>query len=105
MRDHETDHARTAVIITITGLVFVLDLLTPPVVAVWALYVLPLGLGRWSSWGAFTFILAGTSTVLIMLGHLYSLSDNSTPDIALVNRTLGVAMVWIAAFFLQVGKT
>ena len=103
MKEKETDHALTAVIITITGIVFVLDLFTPSVIAIWALYILPLGLGRWSPQGALTFILAGVCTVLIILGHLYS-PPGPAHEIALLNRVLGVAMIWMAAFFLNVGK-
>ena len=45
----ETDHALLTVVFTLTGIVFVLDLLTPSEIAVWTLYLVPLGLSRWSS--------------------------------------------------------
>lgn len=99
----QTNHALTVVIATITMLVFGLDLFLPSEVAIWVLYMLPLGLTRWSSVRQLTFILSGACTVLVVLGHLYS-PPGTAPDVAMVNRGLGVIMVWIAAFFLKSGK-
>jgi hypothetical protein len=99
----QTDHALTVVILMITGMVFVLDLFLPSEVAIWALYIIPLGLTRWSSVGQLTFILSGACTVLIVLGHLYS-PPGTAPDVALFNRGLGVVMVWAGAFFLKFGR-
>ena len=98
-----TDHALTAIIIALTVMVFVLDLMTPLGLAIWALYILPLGLTRWSSVRPLTFMLAGTCTAFIIVGYLYS-PPGASPDIALINRVLGVLMVWIAAFFLNSEK-
>jgi hypothetical protein len=44
----ENDQALVAVVFMLTGIVFVLDLLTPSEIAVWTLYLVPLGLTRWS---------------------------------------------------------
>jgi len=68
----QTDHALAAIIVTITVMVFSLDVFLPSEVAIWVLYMLALGLTRWSSIGQLTFILSGACTVLIVLGHLYS---------------------------------
>jgi hypothetical protein len=99
----QTDHALTAIIVTITVMVFALDVFLQSEVAIWVLYMLPLGLTRWSSIGQLTFILSGACTVLVVLGHLYS-PPGTAPDVAMVNRGLGILMVWIAAFFLKFGK-
>ena len=96
----QTDHALTAVIIALTVIVFVLDLMIPLGIAIWALYILPLGLTRWSSLGPLTFVLAGACTALIVLGYFYS-PAGAPFDVAVINRSLGVLMVWIAAFFLR----
>jgi hypothetical protein len=84
-------------------MVFALDVFLPSEVAIWVLYMLPLGLTRWSSIGQLTFILSGACTVLVVLGHLYS-PPGTAPDVAMINRDLGILMVWIAAFFLKFGK-
>lgn len=99
----QTDHALTAIIVTITVMVFALDVFLPSEVAIWVLYMLPLGLTRWSSIGQLTFILSGACTVLVVLGHLYS-PPGTAPEVAMVNRGLGILMVWIAAVFLKFGK-
>lgn len=99
----KADHSLTAVVVALIVIVFVLDVMTPLGIAMWALYVLPLGLTRWSSLGPLTFIVAGACTALIILGYLYS-APGASPDVAVFNRILGVLMVWIAAFFLKFGR-
>ena len=98
-----TDHALTAIIIALTVMVFILDLMTPLGLALWALYILPLGLTRWSSVRRLPFMLAGTCTALIIVDYLYS-PPGASPDVAIINRGLGVLMVWIAAYFLNSEK-
>ena len=99
----QTDHALTAIIIALTMIVFILDLMTPLGLAIWALYILPLGLTRWSSVRLLPFMLAGTCTAFIIVGYLYS-PPGASPDVAIINRGLGVVMVWIAEFFLNSEK-
>jgi hypothetical protein len=99
----QTDYALTAISFTIIVIVFVLDLMTPLGMAIWALYILPLGLTRWAVWEPLTFVVAGVCTVLVILGYFFSPIGPSS-EIAIVNRGLGLLMVWIAAFFLKVGK-
>lgn len=70
-------------------------------IAIWALYLLPLGLTRWSSLEPF--LVAGACTVLIILGYLYS-PPGASLEVAIINRGLGVVMVWTAAVFLKFGK-
>jgi len=93
------DRILIVVIAALTAGVFVLDLLTPSDIAIWALYVLPLGLSRWFSVRQMTWVVAGTFTALIILGYFYS-PPGASFDVAVINRSLGVGMVWIAAFFL-----
>jgi hypothetical protein len=81
-------------------MVFVLDLLTPLGIAIWALYVLPLGFTRWSTVEHLAFIVAGACTALIILGDLYS-PPGASLEVAILNRGLGVLMVWISVFFLR----
>lgn len=56
----------------LTLIVFVLDLLTPSEVAVWTLYLVPLGLTRWSFHKHLTVSLAIVCTALIICAHLYN---------------------------------
>ena len=94
------DRILILVIAALTAGVFVLDVLTPSGISIWALYVLPLGLSRWFLFRQFTWVVAGTCTVLIFLGYFYS-PPGASCDVAVINRSLGVFMVWIAAFFLK----
>ena len=99
---HENDHALVAVLITLAGVVFVLDLLTPSELAVWSLYLVPLGLSRWSLLKHLTVTLAILCTSLIICAHLYN--PGATHDIAIINRIFGIVMVWVSAFFLKVER-
>jgi len=96
----KADHSVTAVIVALTAIVFVLDLLTPLGIAIWALYILPLGFTRWSAVEHLVFIVAGACTALIILGYVYS-SPGASVEVAIINRMLGVLMVWNTAFFLR----
>lgn len=99
----KTDHSVTAVVVVLTVMVFVLDLLTPLGIAIWILYILPLGVTRWSSFRPLTAAVAGACTPLIILGYFLS-PPGIEPEMAIINRLLGIAMLWIAAFFLRVAK-
>jgi hypothetical protein len=96
----QADHAVIVVIVALTGIVFILDVLTPLGIAIWAMYVLPLGITRWSAIEHLVFIVAGACTALIMLGYVYS-PPGASFEVAILNRGLGVLMVWITAFFLR----
>ena len=98
----ETDQALIIVVFALTGIVFVLDLLTPSEIAVWTLYLVPLGITRWSYLKHLTVSLAGVCTALIICAHLYN--PGPTQDIAIINRVFGIVMVWVSAFFLKVER-
>ena len=68
----QPDHVLTGVIAALIILVFVLDLLTPSGIAIWALYVIPLGLTTWSSIRSLLPITAGVCSVFVILGYFYS---------------------------------
>jgi hypothetical protein len=69
--------------------VFVLDLLTPLGIAIWALYVLPLGLSRWLLFRQLTWVVAGACTALIILGY-FSSPPGPSFEVVVINRSLGV---------------
>jgi len=96
----QADRSVTVVIVALTAIVFVLDVLTPTGIAIWALYGLPLGFTRWSAVEHLVFIVAGACTALIILGYVYS-PPGASFEVAMMNRMLGVLMVWITAFFLR----
>ena len=96
------DYALVTVVFTLTGVVFVLDLLTPSELAVWTLYLVPLGLSRWSYLRHFTVAIAILCTSLIICAHLYN--PGATHDVAIINRVFGTVMIWVSAFFLKVER-
>ena len=96
------DQGLIAVVITLTVIVFILDLLTPSELAVWTLYVVPLGISRWSYLKNLPIILAIVFTALLICAHLYDPGPDL--DIAIFNRVFGLVMVWATAFFLWVER-
>jgi len=98
----ENDYALVTVVFILTGIVFVLDLLTPSEISVWTLYLVPLGFSRWSYLKHLTVSLAVLCTSLIMCAHLYN--PGTTHEIAMINRVFGIVMVWVSTFFLKVER-
>lgn len=94
------DRTLAGVIGATIAVVFVLDLLTPLGIAIWILYVVPLGLTRWASRSHLPIIIAGICTVLVILGYFYS-PPGSSPEFAIANRSLGVMNLWGLAVFLE----
>ena len=81
--------------------VFLLDVRTPLGVAVWLLYVLPIGYAlRYLRQGRITFSMVsqatGGLTVLILLGWFFSPSGMNQYT-ALLNRIMGVVAIWFMA--------
>ena len=100
--DQETqiDYAFTVAIMALVMIVFVLDLLTPFGLVIWYLYVIPLGLSSWSSNRGLLPITAGVCSVLVILGYFYSPPGGSF-EYAVINRAVGIVMLWAVAFFLS----
>ena len=99
----KTYHSVTAVVLALTVMVFVLDLMTPLGFAIWILYILPILLTRWSSFRFLTASVAGACTALIIFGYFNS-PPGIDPEIALLNRLLGILMLWTTALLLWLGK-
>ena len=87
---------------TLTLTVFVLDMLLPSEIGVYMLYVIPLGLTRWTSIRHLTFIRTGVITALIICAHLFY--PGAIQEVAITNRILGIVMIWTVAFFLKVER-
>lgn len=98
----ENDQATVAVVFVLTAMVFFLDFLTPSEISAWSLYLVPLGFSRWSYYKHLTVGLAVLCTSLIICAHLYN--SGATHDIAIINRVLGIIMVWVATFFLKIDR-
>jgi DMSO/TMAO reductase YedYZ heme-binding membrane subunit len=98
----ETDQALVAVVFILTGIVSILDFLTPSEISVWSLYLVPLGFSRWSDLRHLTMGIAVLCTSLIICAHLFN--PGATHDIAIINRVLGILMIWVAAFFLKIER-
>jgi hypothetical protein len=93
--DNQKQANRTliAVIAVLLVLVFVLDVLMPLGIATWALYVI------WSSIRSLLPLTAIVGSVLILLGYFYSPPGVSF-EYAVINRSLGIVMLWVVVFFL-----
>jgi hypothetical protein len=98
----ERDQALVAVVFALTAIVFALDLLTPSEIAIWALYAVPLGITHWSSQRHLTVSVAILCTASIICAHLFN--PGATHDIAIINRVLGITMIWVTTFFLRVER-
>lgn len=98
----ETDQPLVIGALTLALSVFILDSLLPSEVAVYMLYVIPLGITRWSNIKRLTFILVAVITALIIAAHV--LNPGSVQEVAITNRILGIVMVWVVAFFLKVER-
>ena len=98
----EDDQALVAGVFILTGIVFALDLLTPSELTVWVLYIVPLGLSRWSYLKHLTVGFGILCTSLIICAHLFN--PGGTHDVAIINRVFGLVMVWVSVFFLKVER-
>jgi PAS domain S-box-containing protein len=106
LRDRSTDvqgKARPFLIAVACGLtvgIFTLDLLTPFGYVSWILYLIPLLLTLGMPQRAAPLLVAGSCTALIALGFLYFPTDIPA-TIALLNRLLGLLVIWSVAIFLM----
>jgi len=81
------------VTVLLTSGIFILDLLTPAGIAAWLLYAIPLAFTWSSSQARGSIYVNGLITLLIIIGHVLSPSDASSPH-ALLNRLLGIGILW-----------
>ena len=99
----EPDLATVTVVFMLTVIVFVLDVLTPSEIAVWTLYLVPLGLTRWSYFKHLTVALSvcAQRSLFLLYPHNPGLIEHIDNRIQSY-RVLGILMVRISAFFLKV---
>jgi len=77
--------------------VFLIDLLTPLGYVEWILYLLPIGLALFQPRTTLPYALATVATAMIAIGYFTS-APGVDPQLAVINRTLGVVLTWTLAF-------
>ena len=90
--DTQSNPQTTAMIMLFIAAVFVLDLWTPLGVPYWLLYAVPFFFIRYDTPRNFAFILAGTCTVLIVVGYVLSPGGKAEP---LTYRASAALILWI----------
>ena len=88
--------ALSALLLLLTTFVFAGDFLTPLGVAVWILYIIPLGLTMRGRNPAMPLIVAGVATAF-MIVTLFTDEPGITPWVAQVNRACGAVVIWVIA--------
>jgi len=78
--------------------VFAMDLYTPLGVTVWVLYLIPVALALWVWKPIVPLIVAAIATVLMVISYFTSDIWVVTREAARINRSFGLATIWIKAF-------
>jgi Na+/H+ antiporter NhaD/arsenite permease-like protein len=90
---------KLSVAIAITLGIFVLDVLTPVEYAEWVLYLIPTFIAASSLRLSYIFYVPSVCTLLVALGYFLS-PPGGDPQRAIVNRSMGVAVLWTVSFLL-----
>ncbi|WP_028035463.1 response regulator [Chelativorans sp. J32] len=85
-----------AIIAGLTLLPFAADLFLPLGTAIWVIYVLPVALCYLLSKPQAPLAVAAAITLLVVLGYIYA-PPGVDPEIARINRALGVFTLWVVA--------
>lgn len=85
--------ASTVLILTVG--IFILDFMAPMGWAVWLLYLIPLTLMLQSPSARDVYYFAAVATILIVAGWWVSPPGGLDPMQALINRLMGVAVIWV----------
>ncbi|HEU5091543.1 MAG TPA: hypothetical protein VFT30_02610, partial [Nitrospira sp.] len=98
-----SNYAR-ALIPLILAATFLLDVFMPWGYAVWVVGdVFGVLLALWIEWPIAPYVVAAIGTVLVQMGH--ALSFPGIPiDIAVFNRVVGIALLWITAWLVARGR-
>jgi PAS domain S-box-containing protein len=95
--------SKTGLVLFLTVGIFVLDLLTPLQWADWLLYFIPLVLTLQSRRERDPYFFAALATFLTAVGGYFS-PDEVEPLVALLNRCLGMAVMWTFTWFIVTKK-
>ncbi|MGA7104511.1 MAG: ATP-binding protein [Candidatus Deferrimicrobiaceae bacterium] len=83
----------------LSAVLFLFDMYKPTDIAVWLFYLIPLLLTTYVAPRRTSYLLLLICTLLIGLGHLAS-TPQGTPDVAFLNRLIGVIVLWLAIVIL-----
>jgi hypothetical protein len=87
----------TAMIVSFTAAVFVLDLVTPLGTPSWLLYGIPFFFIRYDTRRNFPYLLAAICTVLVLAGYVLSPGRKTEP---LTQRASAAIILWLVAITL-----
>jgi len=87
----------TIIVPVSVAIVFGIDVLTPLGLAVWVLYLVPVCLALYGENARLPLIAAAAVTVLVPVGYYLSPGSTSNVLYSVINRTMGVAIVWFLA--------
>src|SRR3546814_8621614 len=85
-----------SVLAALMALPFISDLLLPLGTAVWVIYIFPVALAYLARAPFVPLILAAMATILTAVGYMWG-PVGVEPEIALINRILGVITAWVVA--------
>src|SRR3546814_2551967 len=85
-----------SVLAALMALPFISDLLLPLGTAVWVIYIFPVALAYLVRAPFVPLILAAMATLLTAVGYMWG-PVGVEPEIALINRILGVITAWVVA--------
>ncbi len=92
-----------ATIVTITALIFLIDIATPGEVEVGMAYILPLIVASRLSRASYIYILAAVFSFPLIFGFMFS-PPQVQPEIATINRCIALLTLWLMAFLLSSQK-
>jgi putative methionine-R-sulfoxide reductase with GAF domain len=93
--------AHTLLVIGIqTVALFVMDLMTPLGIVVWVLYLIPVGLTAWLPQRRAPIISASVFSLLLLVGSLSGSVSESYRSTDLINRAIGLGLLWATAILL-----
>jgi len=87
------------VVISVAAGALLFDALTPEIISVGIFYVALVLLGFWFPKRTAVFGLAALATLLIIVGHWITITDNSMAWQVWLNRALAIGTIWLAAAF------
>jgi len=95
--DRSNDTLIYGALLLLSVVIFVADVLLPLGIAVWVFYLLPMALAYFGWRPQVPLALAGGCTAFVVVGFFWSPSTGFDPQTAAINRTFGVATIWILA--------
>jgi putative methionine-R-sulfoxide reductase with GAF domain len=97
----QTDTVKTLALIAVQGVaLLVLDIATPLGIAVWVMYLIPLGLTTWLPYRQAPFVAAAIFSAFLVAGFIFS-PPGIAASIALLNHGFAVLTLWVIALMLS----